>query len=315
MSDSNRFYEEKFPEIDQLVMVLVKRVVQGVGAYVELLEYGNVEGMIQLSELSKRRIRSISKLIRVGRTEAVSVLRVDPEKGYIDLSKKRVEQSDQNELETKYAMSKTVHSIMRHVASNTEMPVEEVCEKIAWPLYKKHEHAYEGLKKSVAEPETLQFLNLPEDVMKALLEGVKRRLTPSKLSVRAKIEVTCNEYEGIEAIKRALTKGIEFSTAEHKVQIKLIAPPQYSVLVHDVEKELGLELVQKAIVAVGEHIKTEGGLMAVKQEAEVCGDVEEIVTGPGGDDSGSDGSSDEDQDESMGFGLTEEEIAKQTGAA
>ena len=37
--------------------------------------------MILLSELSRRRIRSIQKLIRVGRNEVVVVLRVDREKG------------------------------------------------------------------------------------------------------------------------------------------------------------------------------------------------------------------------------------------
>jgi translation initiation factor 2 subunit 1 len=37
--------------------------------------------MILLSELSRRRIRSINKLIRVGRQEVVVVLRVDKEKG------------------------------------------------------------------------------------------------------------------------------------------------------------------------------------------------------------------------------------------
>lgn len=36
------------------------------GAYVSLLEYGNIEGMILLSELSRRRIRSVQKLIKVG---------------------------------------------------------------------------------------------------------------------------------------------------------------------------------------------------------------------------------------------------------
>lgn len=51
------------------------------GAYVKLLEYDNIDGMILLSELSRRRIRSIQKLIRVGRNEVVVVLRVDREKG------------------------------------------------------------------------------------------------------------------------------------------------------------------------------------------------------------------------------------------
>jgi translation initiation factor 2 subunit 1 len=40
--------------------------------------------MILLSELSRRRIRSVQKLIRVGRNEVVVVMRVDAEKGGTD---------------------------------------------------------------------------------------------------------------------------------------------------------------------------------------------------------------------------------------
>lgn len=42
--------------------------------------------MILLSELSRRRIRSISKLVRVNRTEIVMVIRVDKDKGNTLLS-------------------------------------------------------------------------------------------------------------------------------------------------------------------------------------------------------------------------------------
>jgi len=92
------------------------------GAYVKLLEYDNIEGMILLSELSRRRIRSIQKLIRVGRNEVVVVLRVDKEKGYIDLSKRRVSPEDITKCEDKYMKSKTVASILRHVASKVPSP-------------------------------------------------------------------------------------------------------------------------------------------------------------------------------------------------
>ena len=119
-----RFYEQKFPEIEDVVMVNVRSIAD-MGAYVHLLEYNNIEGkfsqfseknknqnsktlrqllsivllclitgMILLSELSRRRIRSINKLIRVGRTEPVVVIRVDKDKGYIDLSKRRVSPED-----------------------------------------------------------------------------------------------------------------------------------------------------------------------------------------------------------------------------
>jgi len=93
------------------------RQIAEMGAYVKLLEYDNTEGMILLSELSRRRIRSVQKLIRVGRNEVVVVLRVDKEKGYIDLSKRRVSAEDIVKCEERYVKSKAVASILRHVAS------------------------------------------------------------------------------------------------------------------------------------------------------------------------------------------------------
>jgi len=111
-----RYYEQRYPEVDELVMVQVRQIAE-MGAYVKLLEYDGIEGMILLSELSRRRIRSIQKLIRVGRNEVVVVLRVDKEKGYIDLSKRRVSPEDITKCEERYMKSKTVSSIMRHVAS------------------------------------------------------------------------------------------------------------------------------------------------------------------------------------------------------
>ena len=77
---SYRFYQHKFSEVEDVVMVNVRSISE-MGAYVSLLEYNNIEGMILLSELSRRRIRSINKLIRIGRNECVVVIRVDKEKG------------------------------------------------------------------------------------------------------------------------------------------------------------------------------------------------------------------------------------------
>ena len=75
-----RFYANRFPEVDDVVMVNVRSVAE-MGVYVTLLEYDNIEAMIPLSELSRRRIRSINKLIRVNSNEAVVVIRVDENKG------------------------------------------------------------------------------------------------------------------------------------------------------------------------------------------------------------------------------------------
>ena len=46
-----------------------------------LLEYNDIQGFIPASELSRRRIRSIPKLVQVGKIEPSVVTRVDEVKG------------------------------------------------------------------------------------------------------------------------------------------------------------------------------------------------------------------------------------------
>jgi hypothetical protein len=45
--------------------------------------------------------------------------------------------------------------------------------------------------------------------IQALKKNVAMRLTPQPVKVRSDFEVTCFAYEGIDAIKAALMKGIE----------------------------------------------------------------------------------------------------------
>ena len=64
------------------------------------------------------------------------VIRVDKDKGYIDLSKRRVSKEDIERCTEKYSKAKAVNSIVRHVAeilgfkNNDEL--EELYKKTAW---------------------------------------------------------------------------------------------------------------------------------------------------------------------------------------
>lgn len=274
MENNNcRMYEKKFPDIEDLVVVQVKNVNE-VGAYVVLLEYNNIEGMILLSELSRRRIRSINKLIRVGRTEIVVVLRVDKEKGYIDLSKRRVSVEDIAECEKRYKRGRAVHSIMRHVSETCQVRVEKLYEDFGWPLYKKYGHAYDAFKLAVQESEAvLGSFELSEEIKKQLLLNITRRLTPQPVRIRAEIEVSCFSYEGIDAIKKALLAGIELkSDPPLEVMIKLVAPPMFVVMTTALDKDYGIKHLQAVCDKIKEVITPQGGSMNIKEPPRAISD-------------------------------------------
>ncbi|KAL7946483.1 translation initiation factor 2, alpha subunit [Trichoderma barbatum] len=261
-----RFYEEKYPEIDSFVMVNVKQIAE-MGAYVKLLEYDNIDGMILLSELSRRRIRSIQKLIRVGRNEVVVVLRVDKEKGYIDLSKRRVSPEDIVKCEERYNKSKMVHSIMRHVAEKTQTPIESLYESIAWPLNRKYGHAIDAFKLSITNPEVWEEIQFPNQVVDDELKlYISKRLTPQPTKVRADVEVTCFGYEGIDAVKTALRTAEAKNTESMQVKVRLVSPPLYVLTSTCIDKAQGITRLEEAIVDIRTSIEAAGGNLTVKME-------------------------------------------------
>lgn len=283
-----RFYEQRYPEVDELVMVNVRSIAE-MGAYVSLLEYNNIEGMILLSELSRRRIRSINKLIRVGKNEVVMVLRVDKDKGYIDLSKRRVAPEDIIKCEERYNKAKTVHGVLRQVAQESGENVESLFERIAWPLYKKFKiesqlddekkieyvHCYDVFKMGITDESVFEGLDMSPEVFTALKAQIRRRLTPQPIKVRADIEVTCFTYEGIDAIRAALQAGQAVGDEDTPVKVKLIAPPMYVMTTNTLDKQKGIDKLKEAIEVVRETILAKNGNMSVKMEAKVVSVNEE----------------------------------------
>jgi len=194
-------------------------------------------------------------------------LRVDKEKGYIDLSKRRVSQEDIAKCENKYNKSKAVHSIMRHVSETCKVPLIKLYESFGWELYKKMGHAYDAFKLIVQKDDILSQYNIDPKIKAALLKNVKRRMTPKPVKIRADIEVTCFGYEGIDAIREALRAGEAKSVPDMPIKIKLVAPPLFVMLTTALDSKKGVEILELASEAVGKAIKSKGGDINIKTPA------------------------------------------------
>lgn len=274
-----RFYEEQYPNPESMVMVKVMNIAE-MAAEVILLEYNDIEGMILHSELSRRRIRSIKKLIRVNKLEVVSVLRVDKDKGYIDLSKRRVSPDDVIKCEERYNKAKAVHSVLRHVADQHGIWLEDLYKKVGWPLYRKHGHAFDAFSKSLLPEGDERYedvfadLDITPELKNSITTYIKRRLAPKPIKIRADIEVTCFAYEGIEAIRAALQAGLD-APSSSEVDIKLIAPPMYVVTTNTLEKDVGIENLNRVIEKIRTKVTESEGRLEVKMAPKVVSQRDE----------------------------------------
>ncbi len=273
-----RFYRNKYPNVDDLVYVTTNQIAE-MGAYCSLLEFNHVEGMILLSELSRRRIRSIQKVIRVGKNEVCVVLKVDQEKGYIDLSKKKVTLEDLKIAEERYTKAKTVHSIMKHVAEKTDIGLEQLYEMFCWDLYDQYGHALDAFKIAVTDPDRIfKDTSIDKTVYDEILIQIRKRLTPQPIKVRVDINAFCYDYEGIDAIKSVLlevdnTEDEAFSTP---IKIKLIAPPVYVITACTLDKQLGVDRMTKIVEEIKEKLKLKGGDLTIKEAVRAVSTTDDL---------------------------------------
>ncbi len=261
--DSNfRMYEKEYPSVNDLVIVHVNKITE-VNAYVSLLEYNNKEEIILLSNLSRKRIRSISKLIYVGKTDVLQVIHVDKEKEYIDLSKKTITPDDIAKCKANYKKTKTFHNIMIRLASETKISLETLYQELGWKLYAKYGHAFLSLKHILDEENILDSYNITSETKIEFIKIIKHHLKSHEVNIQAEIELTCFSKNGIEDIKSALKAALELYP---EIKIRLITSPIYSISVTTTNTESGIETINKAIQTITEKINLYNGKCITKVE-------------------------------------------------
>ena len=269
-----RMYEKKYPEVDDLVMCKIIEIFND-GAYVILEEYNNIKGLLLCTEISRKRVNYVTRLIKEGKEEVLRVKTIDKEKGFIDLSKKSVKAEEVEQFKEKYAKSKAVHVIMKILSKKCNIPIDKLYKEITWPLYKKYEHAYDAFKLALNKFEDVfKDIKMTEPVKKELMEILRQRMKPKPVNIKSDFIVRCDEFEGIDAIKFALMEGEKKSTKNIPIKFKIISSPLYECSIETINKKEGLDVMKEALKEVERVILEKKGKFFIQSNPTVSGESE-----------------------------------------
>jgi translation initiation factor 2 subunit 1 len=219
------------------------------GAYVKLDEFEK-RGLLHVSEISSSWIRNIRDFVREGQKVVLKVLRVDMEKGHIDLSLRRVTKRERIEKIMVWKKERKAEALLRGVAEKVGVPVEELYEKVGAPLENEY-GLYDAFEKAVKEgSEFLTKLGVSEEIAKVFVEEVK-----------------CGSPNGVKVIKDAFAnakKGEKLGVA--KVRFYVIAAPKYSIEVLAEDYKHAEDIFQKVAGNVVAGVSKAGGQGSFKRE-------------------------------------------------
>jgi len=144
--------------------------------------------------------------VRVGQRVVLRVLRVDPVKGHIDLSLRRVNsaQKENRMKEWKYALK--YENLLQFLAESTDLTLDDAYEKIGFPVldkFRTYQETIEELKEN-GEDLLKNIKTISEDVKNKFLGIVNENVNISTVEIVGKIKLTFNAENGVELIKKSL---------------------------------------------------------------------------------------------------------------
>ena len=197
----------------------------------------------------------------------LKVLRVDAEKGHIDLSLRRVTKRERIEKIKSWKKDRKAEALLRGVAEKLGLPAEEVYQKAGLLLEEKY-GLYEGFEKLAKEgPEVLTKLGVPEEMANVFAQVAEERIHVKMVKVRGTIEVRCMKPNGVKCIQDAFTTAKKSEkTRDAKIEFYVIAAPKYSVEVSAENWKRAEDVLQKVGQSVVTNITKAGGQGSFRRE-------------------------------------------------
>ncbi len=234
-------YKRKgLPEEDEIVLCKVTKIFPN-SVFVELLEFGET-GMVHISEISPGRIRNLRDFVSIGRQIVCKVLRIDREKGHIDLSLRRVNSTQRMQKLNEHKQELKAESLLQNLAKKLNRPAEEIYKKIAEKVFARFSSLYLCFREVASGNADLENLGVEKKLGKELTAAILDKFKPPKVFIKGEIKLQTFAPDGIDKIKTILEKVEQISPT---ITLFYLGAGRFKLIVEGDEYKLAENIVKK----------------------------------------------------------------------
>lgn len=251
---------EGFPQRNELVVATVKDV-SNHGAYVALDEYDGLKAYVHISELSRTWVKNIRVHIREGQRIVAKVLRVDPSKGQIDLSIKRVPEQMKKLKLLEAKRAQTANTLFNMIIERVPEEDRKRAEEIKQILVTHHEMLYYALEfASNNPPKELTNIGIDDVWAKAIRKIASENIVKATVEIKGTAEISIPGGDGLLHLKEALKAGRD-NVKEKNTEIDIYTEgsPRYAIEVKSVDYKIAEKELDKALERIEEVVNNNNG--------------------------------------------------------
>ncbi len=220
-----------YPEEGELVLCKVNKVAYN-AVFVNVDEYRK-PGMIHISEVSPGRIRNINDFVKVGKVVVCKVLRVNTERGHIDLSLRRVNDNQKRKKMDKIKQELKAEKIIEDTAKLLKLDIQKFYSEVAKIPMQQDRCVYPSFEAVIEEDYDLSVLGLEKKQTETIEKLIRERIKPKQVEIIGDVSIKTYEANGVETVKKALIMIGDVD--KEKISIKYLGASKFrlSLTAHD----------------------------------------------------------------------------------
>lgn len=236
----------------------------------ELEDGSRIECMIHISEVAGKWVKDIRDFVKPNKQYVAKVVRIDYQKGHLNLSLKRVSKFDKKEAMEKYRRAKrAVGMLMRitkRVGKGESDAQEEVVAKLEKMFYEKRPETegertaekfdlFYAFEEANEDPSTLAEAGITKEWADAIVEIIKKNFRVKERMLKAVLNLSSTAPDGVKTVKKVLS-NLEKTAS---VNVKYISAPKYSVDIKSKNPKEAEKRLKEGLEGAINEIKAAGG--------------------------------------------------------
>jgi len=246
-----------WPEPGELVVCEVTEV-EDFGAFVDLLEYEDKEGLIHVSEVASGWVKYIRDHVREGQTVVCKVLEIDEDSQQIDVSAKDVnDHQKQDKIQEWKNETKADNWLSR------ELDGEEF-QEVAEALISRYGTMYDALEEgAIKGEEVFKDAGIEGELAETMTEIARDNINVPYVEVTGYVDIETTSPSGVDDVVEALgeVEGAKFDDEEGDVEVKVeyVSAPEYRITAKAHDYKTAERVVRECAERASESIEERGG--------------------------------------------------------
>jgi len=252
---------QEMPEQGEIILATVTKVMDH-GAYVTLDEYDDIQGFLHISEIAPGWIRSVSRFVRDGEKKVLLVKKVNAQRGDIDLSLKQVSKDQKKQKLKEVKKFEKGKTLLQNVQEKANLTDEEI-EKLEDNIYSKFDSVYDAFILIARNGiDSVKELKLAKKTA-TIIEDICSKIKLPSVEIRGIMEITNNQSNGVEIIKKTLVDIIKKDTT---IDITYLGAPKYRISITSEDFKSAEKLLKPIIEEVETNIAKKKGSFKFTRE-------------------------------------------------